>query len=128
MYFAPTPGSSITIPIPPQPKTDLHATVTPSTNLSNGQTVTVHWSGYLPGKTVNVVECSSDSAAGCNIAGGRILTPDPTGTGTTTLTIVEGKIGTGICGADHLGCQVAVNDAGLETPSATIRIPITFGP
>ena len=128
MYFAPSPGSKTTIPIPPQPKTDLHATVTPNTNLSNGQTVTIHWSGYLPGMTVNIVECSSDSAAGCDIAGGRILTPDPTGTGTTTLTIVEGKVGTGNCGADHSGCQVAVNDAGLETPSATIRIPITFGP
>jgi fermentation-respiration switch protein FrsA (DUF1100 family) len=126
MYFAPNSRSRLTIPLPPQPKTDLHATVSPSTNLSSGQTVTIHWSGYLPGKTVNIVECSSDSATGCDIAAGRILTPDPTGTGTATLTIVEGKVGTGICDADHSGCQVAVNDAGLETPSATIRIPITF--
>jgi dienelactone hydrolase len=126
MYFAPNPGSKTTIPIPPQPKTDLHATVTPGKNLSNGQTITIHWSGYLPGKTVNIVECSSDSAAGCDIAGGRILTPDPTGTGTTTLQVVEGNVGTGICDAAHPGCQVAVNDAGLETPSATVRIPITF--
>jgi hypothetical protein len=128
MYFAPNPTSHITIPVPPQPKTDLHATVTPSTNLSNGQTITIHWSGYLPGKTVNIVECSSASAASCDISGGRILTSDPTGTGTTTLSIVEGRVGTGNCDAAHSGCQVAVNDAGLETPSATIRIPITFAP
>ena len=128
IYFVPKPGSTTTIPTVPQPKTDLHATVTPSTNLTNGQTVTIHWSGYLPGKVVNIVECSSDSQAGCDIADGRILTPDPSGTGTISLRIVEGQIGTGVCDAAQTGCQVAVNDAGLETPSATIRIPITFAP
>ena len=129
IHFVPKPGSTTTIPTVPQPRTNLHATVTPHTNLANGQTVTVHWSGYLPGKVVNILECSSNSAAGCNITGGRILTPDPTGKGTTTLEIVAGQVGTGVCDAAHPGCQVAVNDAGLVTPpAATIRIPITFAP
>jgi fermentation-respiration switch protein FrsA (DUF1100 family) len=128
MYFVSKPGSTTTIPTVPQPKTNLHATVTPSMNLTNGQTVTIQWSGYLPGQVVNIVECSSDSAAGCDIAGGRILTPDPTGNGTVSLRIVEGQVGTGVCDATHPGCQVAVNDAGLEAPSSTIRIPITFAP
>jgi dienelactone hydrolase len=128
VHFDAKRGSTMTIPTPPQPRTDLHASVTPSTNLTSGQSVTIHWSGYLPGKTVNVVECSSDSATGCDIAGGRILTPDPTGTGTISLTIVEGKVGTGTCDTTHDGCQIAVNDAGLEAPSATVRIPITFAP
>lgn len=126
-FFA-KPGSTTTIPTTPAPKTDRHATVTPHTNLANGQTVTVHWRGYLPGKVVNIVECSSDAAAGCDVAGGRILTPDPTGVGTASLQIVEGHVGTGECDAPHPGCQVAVNDAGLETPAATVRIPITFAP
>jgi hypothetical protein len=126
MYFVPKPGSTTTIPTVPQPRTNLHATVTPHTNLANGQTVTVAWSGYTPGKVVNIVECSSDNAAGCDIAGGRILTPDPTGKGTVSLEIVAGQVGTGVCDAAHPGCQVAVNDAGLQAPAATVRIPITF--
>ena len=103
--------------------------MTPHTNLTNGQTIAVHWSGYLPGKVVNIVECSSNSAAGCDIAPGRILTPDPTGKGTASLQIVEGSVGTGVCDAAHPRCEVAVNDAGLEAdPAATIRLPITFAP
>jgi dienelactone hydrolase len=129
IHFVPKPGSTTTIPTVPGPKTNRHASVTPRTKLTNGQTVTVHWSGYLPGKVINILECSSSSAAGCNIAGGRILTPDPTGKGTTTLQIVEGAVGTGVCDSAHPGCEVAVNDAGLVTPAAaTIRIPITFAP
>jgi dienelactone hydrolase len=126
--FFPRPGSTSTIPIPLQPKTDRHATVTPSKNLTNGQTVTIRWSGYLPGRVVNIVECSSESAAGCDIASGRILTPDQTGSGTASLKIVEGQVGTGVCDSSHPGCEVAINDASLESLSATIRIPITFPP
>jgi molybdopterin-binding protein len=100
--------------------------VTPSDNLTNGQTVTVHWSGYLPGKVVNVLQCSSNSQTGCDIAAGRILTPDPTGQGSVTLKIMSGKVGSGVCDAAHRGCQVVINDAGLEDPSASIRVPITF--
>jgi dienelactone hydrolase len=124
-FFA-RPGSTETIPTIPTIPTNRRASVTPATNLSNGQTVTVAWSGYLPGKVVNVVECSSADQAGCDIAGGRILIPDPTGTGSVSLGIVEGPVGTGVCDAGHTGCQVDVNDAGLETPSATIRIPVAF--
>ena len=84
------------------------------------------WSGYLPGKVVNVVECSSTSQTGCDVAAGRILVADTSGTGSVALTIVEGKVGDGTCDAAHAGCQVFVNDAGLEDPSATVRIPIAF--
>ena len=125
IHFVPQRGATTTIATAPAPKTNRRATVTPHTKLTNGQTVTVHWSGYLPGKVVNIVECSSDTAPGCDVAGGRILTPDPTGAGTDSLQIVVGAVGTGVCDADH-PCQVAVNDAGLESPAATVRIPITF--
>jgi hypothetical protein len=128
VYFAPKPGSTSTIATIPQPKTHLRATVSPETNLTGGQTVTVAWSGFQAGKVVNVLECSSASATGCDISGGRILTPDPTGMGTVSLSIVEGAVGSGVCDATHPGCQIVVNDAGLETPAATIRIPITFAP
>jgi dienelactone hydrolase len=126
VHIAATPGSTSTIPVPPQPKTDRKATVTPADNLTGGQTVNVKWSGYLPGKVVNILECSSNSQTGCDIAAGRILTPDPTGTGSVTLKIIAGKVGSGACDAAHRGCQVVINDAGLENPSASVRIPITF--
>jgi hypothetical protein len=126
VHLAATPGSTSTVPVPPQPKTNRQATVVPSGNLTNGQTVTVRWSGYLPGKVVNVLECSSNSQTGCDIAAGRILTPDPAGHGSVTLKIITGKVGSGVCDAAHHGCQVIINDAGLEDPSASIRIPITF--
>jgi fermentation-respiration switch protein FrsA (DUF1100 family) len=126
VHVAATPGSTTTIPVPAQPKTNRQATVTPSSKLSDGQTVTVRWSGYLPGKVVNVLQCSSDSQTGCDIAAGRILTPDPTGAGSVTLKVKTGKVGTGVCDVAHPSCQVVINDAGLEDPSASIRIPITF--
>jgi dienelactone hydrolase len=126
VHLAATPGSTTTIPIPPQPKTNRQATVTPTKNLTDGQTVTVRWSGYLPGKVINVLQCSSESQTGCDIAAGRILTPDPTGSGTVTLKIKAGKVGSGVCDATHTSCQVVINDAGLQTPSASIRIPISF--
>jgi len=126
VYSAPAPGSSLAAPLLPEPKTDRRAVLSASLDLTNGQVVTVSWTGYLPGKVVNVVECSSTSQTGCDVAAGRILVPDTTGSGSVTLPIVEGQVGDGACDATHSGCQVVVNDAGLEDPSASIRIPITF--
>jgi alpha-beta hydrolase superfamily lysophospholipase len=126
IFSAPTAGSTLAVPLLPQAKTDRHATLSASRNLRGGQTVTVSWRGYLPGKIVNALECSSSSEAGCDIEAGRILVPDTTGRGSVTLRIVEGKVGTGRCDATHRGCQIIVNDAGLEEPSASIGIPITF--
>jgi dienelactone hydrolase len=128
VVFAPKPGSTTTASTLPVAKTNRKATVTPRKNLTNGQTVTVTWSGYLPGKVVNVVQCSSLSQAGCDIARGEILHPDPDGKGSLTLQIFEGPIGDGVCNASHK-CQVAVNDSGLVNDrAATIRIPISFAP
>ena len=126
MFSSPAPGSALAAPLLPEPKTDRHASLSVSTNLTGGQTITVSWSGYLPGKVVNVVECSSTSETGCDVAAGRILVGDASGSGSVALTIVEGKVGDGTCDATHPGCLVFVNDAGLEDPSATVRIPIGF--
>ena len=128
VYLAPSPGSTTTIPTVPQPTTHLKATVSPTANLTDGETVTVHWSGFQPGKVVNILECSSANATGCSISSGRILTPDPSGMGSVPLRIIEGQVGNGVCDAAHPGCQVLINDAGLESPTATVRIPITFAP
>jgi fermentation-respiration switch protein FrsA (DUF1100 family) len=128
VVFAPKPGATTTASTLPVPKTDRKATVTPRKNLTNGQTVTVKWSGFLPGKVVNVLQCASSDQAGCDIARGKILQPDPEGEGSLTLQVFTGPIGNGVCDATHK-CQVVVNDAGLITdPAATIRIPVSFAP
>jgi len=105
------------------------ATVTPSTNLRNGQTVRVSWKGFLPGRVVNVVQCAEGgrgSSAACNLVTGKILQPDPTGSGSLDLEIVVGQVGNGICDADHSDCVITVNDASLQDDDANIRIPIAF--
>jgi dienelactone hydrolase len=127
LYSAPAPGSSLTAPLLSQPKTDRRASVSSTRNLTSGDEVTVRWKGFLPGRAVNVLECSSLREAGCDVAAGRLLVPDPKGSGEVTLGIVVGAVGDGTCDAEHPHCQVLVNDAGLEAPSATVNIPITVG-
>jgi dienelactone hydrolase len=124
--YAPNPGQRLTVTPPPTPPTHRHASVTPTKGLENGQTVTVRWRGYLPGNVVNVVECSGDSETDCDVAGGRILVPDAIGSGSVTLHVVDGHIGAGVCGPPSAPCSVYVNDAGLLSPSATVRVPLAF--
>ncbi len=124
--YAPRPGQSLTVTPPPTPPTHRRASLMPSKGLTNGQTVTVRWTGYLPGNVVNIVECSGATETDCDFATGRILVPDSDGSGSTTLRVVEGQVGARVCGTASAPCAVYVNDAGLLSPAATIRIPITF--
>ncbi len=131
--FDPTVGSTATIPVPPAPKLDLHASATPHTNLVDGQKVTVDWNGYTPGKVVNILECApsviaSNSSSACTFSGAKILTPDPTGHGSVQLQVVTGTVGTGTCDATHPGCVIVVNNASSTESNASVRIPISFGP
>jgi len=131
--FVPKVGSTVTIPVPPAPKLDLHASATPTSGLVDGQKVTVQWSGYSPGAVVNILQCTSsvvqsNSSSACNFSGARILTPDPTGHGSVQLQVVRGVVGTGSCDADHPGCLIVVNNASSTDPAASVRIPISFAP
>ncbi len=108
---------------------DRQVSVQPAMDLVDGQTVTVTWEGFLPGQVVNVVQCSEGGTGGnevCEIAGGKILQPNPTGDGSLELEIIVGPVGTGTCDASTDDCVIVVNDAGLPDPDATIRIPISF--
>ena len=125
VHVAPRPGKSLIVTPPPVPRTHRRASVTPSKGLTSGQTVTVRWTGYLPGNVVNVVECSGNTESDCDIALGRFLISDPIGSGSTTLSVAEGHVGAGMCGT-FSACAVYVNDAGLLSPTATVRIPIAF--
>ena len=80
VHAAWTPGSRATLPVPEQAAVHLHASVTPNTGLHDGETVTVRWSGYTPGKVVNILECSqvdiaTASSAGCSFLMPRSCTP-----------------------------------------------------
>lgn len=130
VVFVPESGSKTTIPTTPTTVgLTRHATADTTTNLTNGQKVTVHWSNYTPGKSVNVVECSTLNtfdAAACDLKHASLLQPDPTGSGTATITIVEGAVGNGTCDASHPNCTIIVNDGGSFDASASVRLPITF--
>jgi predicted dienelactone hydrolase len=131
--FVPQVGSAATIPLPPTPKLHLQASATPTTNLVDGQEVTVRWSGYTPGAVVNILECGpsvvqSNSSSACNFSNAKILTADPTGHGSVQLQMVTGTVGTSICDAAHPGCLIVVNNASSTAPTASVRIPISFGP
>ena len=105
--------------------------MTPATNLADGETVTVNWSGYTAGKVVNILECNANdrhlnSSGACSFAHADILIPDPTGQGSVRLQIVEGPVGNGICDAAHRGCFVVVNNASSTAPNGSVKIPISF--
>jgi hypothetical protein len=108
----------------------LHATVTPSQGLHNAQSVTVSWSGYAPGVSVNILECSKSpptQATDCDLHDADILHPDPTGTGSLSFTVTTGTVGSGVCDAAHTGCVVVINQGGSLVPSASVIVPISFG-
>jgi dienelactone hydrolase len=133
LTFAPALGSRSHLPVPPAPVTHLHASVIPDSGLSDGETVTVRWSGYTPGKVVNVLECSNlelstASSAGCDFSNAKILYPDPKGTGSLTLKVVTGTVGNGVCDSTHQGCSIIVNNSSSTDPSDSRQLPIHFAP
>ena len=133
LTFVAQPGRHVTLPVPSTvPVGNLRATVTPSRGLKNGQGVTVSWSGYAPGVSINILECSKSpptQATDCDLKAGQadILENDPTGTGSLSFTVTAGVVGSGTCDATHPGCVVVVNQGASLAPAATTVVPISFG-
>lgn len=128
LHWAPDDASNVPVELLPEPETNRQALISADTDLTDGQIITVSWSGFLPGQVVNIMQCSGDGrngAAACNIAGGIILYPNPTGAGSLELVIRHGAIGNGVCDSGN-PCTVIVNDASLVEDAATVRIPITL--
>jgi hypothetical protein len=131
LRFDATAGSTVTVPTVPVPKADLHATIAPNANLQGGQMVTVTWSGYTAGKVINILQCSASdedlaNQGACDFSHAALLHPDPTGSGSLQLQIVEGTVGTGTCDATHQGCFIVVNNASSPDPVASLKLPISF--
>jgi hypothetical protein len=102
-------------------------TVTPSTNLHNGEKVKVSGTGFKPGDSVYIVEClaSAKGESNCNILNTVPATISKTGAlAKSTFKVSTGKIGNGKCGtaASNLkDCAVSVgNISGGD--SAVFRI------
>ncbi len=121
-------GEVDVVPTTTVPGLDRDVSVEPSTDLVDGQSVTVTWSGFLPDGSVNVLQCSAaDEGAGfCELTTGEVLVPSPTGAGMVDLEIVVGAVGEGTCGPGATECVIAVNDSSLADPDATIYVPLQF--
>jgi fermentation-respiration switch protein FrsA (DUF1100 family) len=131
MKFVAKKGATVTVPTVTTPKLDLKASVSPHKDLHGGQVVTVTWSGYTPGKVVNVLQCNGTNrdlskSSECDYSKAKLLQPDPTGAGSLQLEITAGPIGTGSCDADHQGCFVIVNNASSTDPKDSVQVDITF--
>jgi hypothetical protein len=101
--------------------------LTPSTGLVNGQSVTVAGSGFTAGDTVYAVEClaTATTEAGCDTSTAAPLTVSSTGQlSSTYFKVVTGKIGTGSCGttaANYASCIIEIaNTNGTDRGVATI--------
>jgi predicted esterase len=128
MHWAPDDASNVPLETLPEPETNRQAFLSADSNLVDGQVITVTWSGFLPDKIVNIMQCTGDvtgGSAACNISGGTLFHPDPEGMGSLDLVIHTGPIGNGVCDSDN-PCVVLVNDASLPDEAAMVRIPITF--
>ncbi len=119
----------ITFAVPSSTPAGPSITVSPSTGLKNGDTVTITGSGFTPGDSLYALEClaTATSAAGCNAAGATPITANSDGTlPSTTYKVTTGTIGTGTCGtsaSDLSGCVISVSNA---TAGDAAHAAITF--
>lgn len=112
-------------------------TVTPSTNLADGQTVTVRGAHFKPGVSVIIVECVDHGAntqnTNCTGNGGLFGIPPgftPAANGTFTKSFVVHKSFSGIGGGSNTctsstPCLISVTEAN-NNPSEEADAPIRF--
>ena len=116
-------------PIPSAP--DRRVSASPTNDLRDGDSVTIRWSGFAPGRVVNVMQCSPGGRGGvssCSVVTGRILVGDPSGSGSLTLEVITGPVGDGRCDRGSSTCYLAINDASSLESDANFRIPLSFAP
>lgn len=155
------PTTTTTAPCIPAPNTvssgGLSVTVSPATCVKNGTPVTVTGSGFTPGATGSVSECSlapgqpTISLAGnpldvsCSNPIPYLATVSPTGTMSLAFHVVEGTVGPPLSGKDTAGNQSSVDAQKYPCPSdvttgvgcdigfgdsltQNLKVPITFVP
>jgi hypothetical protein len=105
--------------------------ITPSTGLTNGETVKVTGSGFTPGDSVFLIECIAKSLneAGCDVASATPATVSAKGTiPTTSFTVTTGSIGNGTCGTTSANAGLCAINAGNPSGSDTAQGLIKFKP
>jgi hypothetical protein len=104
--------------------------VTPSTNLRNGEKVSVAGDGFKPGDTVFLVEClvKAKGEAGCQVNGiPKAVTITATGLlPRQSFTVSEGKIGNGLCGTTKKNLKNCAVSVGNATGGDSAVAPIAF--
>jgi len=101
--------------------------VTPSTNLADGQTVTVTGSGWTPNEQVYLVECTrtTNGDDGCNIQDNVPIVVTSAGTFPSGISfkVFVGTAGKGSCGTSSTldNCELSVGNI-AQTESATENI------
>jgi hypothetical protein len=102
--------------------------VSPSTGLSNGQTVTVHITGFTPGaNNINIVECpvSGASQNACDVTDAKLFqTVDSSGSKTVQMT-VRAKLGSVDCTV--AACMIDAHEGTSATSGNNAQENIQFG-
>lgn len=103
-------------------------TVTPSSGLHDGQTVTVHGTGYTPNaKNLNVIQCpvSGASQNSCNVPDAKIF-QSVDGSGSFTYSIVvRAKIGSVDC--TKVQCMIDAHEGTSATSGNDASVVLHFG-
>jgi trimeric autotransporter adhesin len=113
LHFAPPPGRTFV--------------VTPSTNLKNGEIITLSGTGFTPNDRVSYAEClvGTITEARCNLSTFKSVVIGPTGVfPTTRLKVVAGKVGPGTCGtsaSDLSACDISVAN-GFLSDAAVVHL------
>lgn len=120
--------------------------VSPSTNLTNGQTITVSGTGMAKGSTGSIVECNSDAAqptvtlagnqvpVSCTNPLTKLVTTSASGVlAATSFVVHTGTVGPAATGTDSKGNDAASDAANYPCPPTPAQIKagdscvITFG-
>jgi hypothetical protein len=105
-------------------------TASPSTGLSDGQSIAVSVAGFSADTGVDVAECAGmpGSSLVCDVRDQVSLTSDASGAGSTTLTVydtfpgtdINGNVTTVDCATVTGGCFVGARTASQEYAAAAI--------
>jgi dienelactone hydrolase len=120
--------AQVRLPVSPGASGHRSAWVRPDHDLVDGQTVTVRWRGFAASGPVNVLQCSRNPPAhsgNCDLATARLLAGFHA-SGSTTLVVHTGAVGSGTCEAGHSNCVVVVNQGASRQSAANVVVPITF--
>lgn len=103
--------------------------VSPSVNLTKGQTVVVSGTGFTPNDVVYLVQCLGNASgqSGCDIATATPVTINAAGVlPSTNFNVVTGTIGNGACGTTTSNLNACAISAGNAGGGDSASAPVSF--